>query len=140
MTPEIRLEVETLVRDFKVSEADLRALVRGPVSADLYRRGLRVQNTARRYATGRPGPRVVTGRLRNSIAIRVGGDAVSPFVDVGTAVHYAPFVEFGHGNTPHVYPITTAGGKFTGKFGYVGRRPTRPYPFLRPALLAARTT
>jgi phage gpG-like protein len=56
---------------------------------------------------------VRTGRLRGSITWRIGQDTRSPFVDVGTAVFYAPFVELGTSRSP-------------------------AYPYLTPALEAAR--
>ncbi len=76
--------------------------------------------------------------MRGSITWRLGGDNTGPYADIGTNVTYGPYVELGHGNTPHLYPIMTPGGTFTGKFGYVSAKPTRAYPFLIPALEAAR--
>jgi hypothetical protein len=87
----------------------------GPVAADLLRRGIRVESSAKQHASGRPGPNVVSGRLRDSITWRIGADTISPYVDVGTAVEYAPFLE-------------------------LGTQYMRAYPFLRPALPAARAT
>lgn len=85
-----------------------RALERITVrsEADLQRLGIRVQNEARRLAA------VDTGRLRSSIQHVPGRDARGPYVDVGTNVQYAPFVEYG---TIH----------------------SAPQPFMRPALLLA---
>lgn len=136
----MRLEIDGLVSSFHLSGEDLKLFLSKPLERDLYRRGVRVQNQAKRNARGRPGPNVITGRLWGSIAIRVGHDARSPYVDVGSAVHYAPMVELGHRNSAHLYPIYTPGGTFTGRFGFVSSKPTRAYPFLRPALEAARTT
>lgn len=56
---------------------------------------------------------VDTGRLRSSINWRLAADARGLLALVGTNVHYAPHVEFGTFRT-------------------------RPQPFLRPALQAAR--
>jgi HK97 gp10 family phage protein len=50
---------------------------------------LRVQNTARILAP------VDTGRLRASIMATRGKDGTGPFVDIGTNVEYAGYVEFG---------------------------------------------
>lgn len=136
----MRLEIEGLARDFRLSGEELSAFLSKPLERDLYSRGLRVMRAAKRNARGRPGPNVITGRLWGSIDIRVGHDSRSPYVDVGSAVHYAPMVELGHRNTAHAYPIYTPGGTFTGRFGFVSSKPTRPYPFLVPALEAARTT
>lgn len=69
----------------------------------LARVGLRVQNAAREFCP------VQTGRLRSSIQSVPGKDTQGPYVDVGTNVEYAPYVEFG-----------------------TSRQPAQPY--LRPAL------
>lgn len=73
---------------------------------DLYRLGVGVHRRARNLCP------VDTGRLRSSIAYRAGRDSKGPFVDVGTNVSYAAFVEF-------------------------GTRRQRPQPYLRPALAEA---
>lgn len=109
----ISIEIESALRRFQFNEAGLRVLLTGPVSQDLVRRAIRVEASAKQHATGRPGPNVRTGRLRGSITWRLGEDPVSPYADVGTAVHYAPFVELGTSRAP-------------------------AYPYLRPALEAAR--
>ncbi len=121
MGPEIRLEVEALLGQFRWEETAFRELVRGPIMADLTRRAIRVEAAAKRIASERSpsppgkGPGVITGRLRASIGYRIGVDSLSPFVDIGTAVLYAPYLEFG-----------------TSKMA--------ARPFLRPALEAARST
>ena len=102
----------------------------GAVGRDLARRAVAVESAAKVNASGRPGPNVQTGRLRSSITWAFGADAIGLYVDIGTNVEYAPYVELGHPNTAHVYPTRDGG------FGYVSDRPTRPYPFLRPALSA----
>lgn len=128
------------LQDFKISEADLALKLRDPIMQDLARRAIRVEAAAKRYATGEGGgPQVRTGRLRSSITWVPGEDSMSPFIDIGTSVNYAPYVEFGHNNTAHAYPITAPGGGATGEFGYVSSNPTPAYPFLRPAAMAART-
>lgn len=81
----------------------------GPVFRDMISRAVRVEGSAKQHATGRPGPNVITGRLRGSITYVPGADATSPYVDVGSNVEYAPYVE-------------------------------ARYPYLRPALEAARST
>lgn len=141
MALSIRLEIANALDNFQINEAQLRELLtgrNGPVMRDLAKRAIRVQNRAKSNATGRPGPNVITGRLKGSITWRLGRDSKSPYADVGTAVHYAPFVELGHKNTKHVYPVLSAGGTLHG-FAVASDRPTRPYPFLRPALEAARS-
>lgn len=81
------------VASFNFNEGEYVRLLQGPVMGDLVRRAIRVQALAKQNATGRPGPNVITGRLRGSIAWRPGGTPTDPYVDVGTNVHYAPFVE-----------------------------------------------
>jgi HK97 gp10 family phage protein len=73
---------------------------------DLIRLGIRVQNEARRLAA------VDTGRMRSSVQHVPGRDSRGPFVDVGTNVEYAPYVEYGTVHSP-------------------------AQPFMRPALLLA---
>lgn len=121
----IKVEIAEAVKTFRFNEAEMTRLLtgpNGPVYRDLEKRAIRVQNSAKLHATDRPGPRVRTGRLRGSITHRLGKDARGPYADIGTAVHYAPFVELGHN--------IVRGGVV------VGRAPA--YPFLRPALEAAR--
>jgi phage gpG-like protein len=85
----------------------------GPVAADMLRRAIRVESQAKINASGRPGPRVRTGRLRSSITHRLVVTAgVGLYAQVGTNVEYAPYVEYGTERAP-------------------------AYPFLRPALVAA---
>ena len=68
MIPELRIEVDALLNDFRVSETELRAALTDPVMLDLSRRALRVESLAKRIATGPPpsppghGPGVRTGR------------------------------------------------------------------------------
>lgn len=118
-SPAIRLEISAALDNFRLNEAGYRELLTGAVSRDLVRRAIRVEAAAKTRATGPPGsapgdgPGVVTGRLRGSITWRLGVDGGSPYVDVGTAVFYAPFLE-------------------------LGTRFMAPRPFLVPALEAAR--
>lgn len=115
----IRQEISLALEAFRFNEAGLRAMLHGPVVADLVRRAIRVEAAAKRNASHNPpsipgeGPASRSGRLRGSITWRLGADVQSPFVDVGSAVFYAPFVELG-----------------------TSRMEARP--FLRPALEAAR--
>lgn len=81
--------------------------VRLRTDGDLLRLALSIQNAARRYSP------VDTGRLRSSIqASALKRDRRGSYVEVGTNVEYAPYVEFG--------TIRQA-----------------PQPFLRPAFLEA---
>ena len=108
--------------------AALKRLLTGPsggIARDLTRRAIRVQNAAKVNATGRQvpgannpegrGPRVDTGRLRSSITheIRVGADGQLE-ARIGTNVEYGLYLE-------------------------TGLRNGATYPFLRPALAAARS-
>jgi phage gpG-like protein len=103
---------ETLV----FNDAALHELLASPVGVvarDLIRRSIRVEAQAKTFASGTGGgPNVRTGRLRGSITHELGSDALSVFVDVGSNVEYAPYVELG---TQNMYAR----------------------PFLRPALVAA---
>lgn len=104
----------------------MRALLhgrQGGLARDLLRRGIKVQNAAKLNATGRSvvgannpegrGPRVDTGRLRSSISVEIREDAEGIVVRVGT-------------NVPYGFHLET------------GLRNGRTYPFLKPALPAAR--
>lgn len=120
MIPALRLEITTLVNSFRLEQSTLRTMLRDPILADLARRGVRVEGAAKRIASNASpsapgtGPGVRTGRLRGSITWRPGYDEISPYVDVGTAVLYGPYLEFG-----------------------TSKMAARPY--LRPALEAARS-
>ena len=123
----VRGEIDLALQQFRFNEAGLRVLLKGPVMEDLVKRAIRVEAAAKKNASQPPragpgsgsepghGPAVRTGRLRGSITWRQGVDSISPFVDVGTAVFYGPFVELG-----------------------TSRMKARPY--LKPALEAARAT
>jgi hypothetical protein len=105
---------------FHWNEAGYREMIRGPVLADLIKRAIRVELFAKSGWNPPPGPPggkpgVRTGRLRASITWRPGQDDVSPYVDIGSNVLYAPYVELG-----------------------TRRMAARPY--LRPALQAARAS
>jgi hypothetical protein len=89
--------------------------------------GVAIESSAKLHASGRPGPNVVSGRLRSSIHFVLGEDFLSLFVDIGPSVYYGGYVERGHPNTAHGYT------KADGSYGYVSDRPTRAYPFMKPA-------
>jgi phage gpG-like protein len=108
-------EITMHLEAFRFNVAGLEELMKIGVMPDLVRRAIQVEAAAKHNATGRPGPNVITGRLRGSITWRPGEDALSPYVDIGTNVFYAPFVELGTSRAP-------------------------AYPFLRPALEAARVS
>jgi phage gpG-like protein len=117
----VHLKIKASLESFAFNAAGYRELLRGPVVRDLVRRAIRVEAQAKLNASQAPpsipgqGPAVRTGLLRGSITWRPGLDAQSPYVDVGSAVVYAAFVELG-----------------------TSRMQARPY--LRPALDAARAT
>jgi hypothetical protein len=99
----IGAEARASFEGFHWNEAEYEKLLKGPVVADLVRRAIRVQAAARTGWSAPPSmpggkPAVRTGLLRGSIAWRIGADAISPFVDVGTAVQYGIFVEIGTKN------------------------------------------
>ena len=81
----------------------------GPTGKELARVAQQITTSAKRNASGRPGPRVITGRLRSSIDWEVGRLGAVLVARIGTNVHYAPYVELGTSRAP-------------------------AYPFLRPAL------
>lgn len=77
------------------------------IRADLETRTAKVEASARRRCP------VKTGELRDSIFAEVREVSGQLVGDVGAEASYAPFVEYGHGETP-------------------------AYPFLRPALRAVK--
>lgn len=85
--------------DFDASEflAGLEAAAKRLVvksEAQLRRTGLRAQSNMKRLCP------VDTGRLRSSIEMVDGRDAHGYFVEIGTNVEYAPYVEFGTQHSP----------------------------------------
>jgi bacteriophage HK97-gp10 putative tail-component len=101
---------------FKPNRHGIERLLNSPqgaVGADLLRRGLRVEAQAKVNASGRPGPNVDTGRLRSSIRTDLVERDGRVVCRVGAYTEYAVFVELGTDRAP-------------------------PYPFLQPALSAAR--
>lgn len=103
--------------DVRIDQAALEQILNGtsgPVARDLQRRAIRVESQAKVNASGRPGPNVVTGLLRSSIGWRlVTGGNPPLFAEVYARTPYASWVEF-------------------------GSRTARAYPYMRPALSAAR--
>lgn len=101
MNEAVRIEVGQALERFRWNEAEYVRLLHEPVMRDLVRRAIRVEEAAKRLASNTSpsspgqGPGVITGRLRASITWRAGEDAISPYVDVGSAVLYAPYLEFG---------------------------------------------
>lgn len=85
LTNAITLDAEAFMRSLRAHLETLEV----KTEDDLVRVGLRVQSKARSLCP------VDTGRLRSSIVVRKGRDGRGFFVEVGTNVKYAPFVEFG---------------------------------------------
>jgi hypothetical protein len=99
-----RASLKTAMKDVKLAtERDLKSLA------------FDVQNRAKAYAP------VDTGRLRSSIGVSDGRDGRGYYVTIGTAIAYAPRIEFG----------------FKGVDSLGRRYFQNPSPFLRPALLEA---
>lgn len=111
------------------NEAALQRLFRdehGPIGRDLKRRAINVESAAKLNATGRQvegainpenrGPRVDTGRLRGSITHELRQEPRGLVARIGTNVEYGRFLEE----------------------GIPARDGTRTYPFLAPALPAAK--
>lgn len=121
----IGVQVDAALTSFRFNHAELSSLLHsthGMVARDLAVRAIRVESAAKQNATGRPGPNVVTDRLRSSITWALGSDLASVYADIGSAVVYARRIELG----------------FTG-VDSLGRYYDQPaYPYLRPALDAAR--
>ena len=119
----------------------------GPVAADLARRAINVESQAKLNATGQNGgPRVRTGRLRASIRHELGVDSRGLFARIGSNVEYARYVE--EGTEPHriVAGAVTGQSKKKALHWKGARHPVlavnhpgnRAYPYLSPALVAAR--
>lgn len=101
--------------DLTLNHAQLQVLLtspQGPVYRWLSRACVRVETQGKVNASGRPGPRVITGRMRSSIGWFI--------------VQTGPYQLEGIVHAPVFYS------------GYVERGTirSRPYPFLRPALSA----
>lgn len=101
---------DTLIWD----DIALRVALATAEGRDLARRAIQVESAAKVNASGRPGPNVRTGRLRASISWRLGEDYLGLYADIGSNVEYAGYVENGTDRAP-------------------------AYPFLKPALEAARS-
>lgn len=89
----IQVEVNAAITNFRFNEAGYQLMLKTDVGKDLARRAIAVESSAKRRASGRPGPNVITGRLRGSITWRLGEENGEPYADVGTSVEYAPYVE-----------------------------------------------
>jgi phage gpG-like protein len=93
------------------------------------RAGLILERQIKQNASGRPGPKVQTGRLRASIATEVIDQNTAR---VGTGVEYAPYVEYGHRIRGRLW---TSGIRYThgGIIAFTDRM-TPAYPFFWRAI------
>ena len=136
------MSVDVEIKGMLELQANLTKLAKVAPESVVKRAALMVQRSAMQHATGRPGPNVITGRLRASINIEIENLTSAR---VGTAVQYAPSVEFGHRQeVGRFVPMFSAGqknvrGPFKGTYNGQGLglrlvNPTAPaYPFMTPA-------
>lgn len=70
--------------------------VHGPVGHMLSRVGVKFESRAKYYASGNDGgPNVRSGRFRSSLTWVLGEDGGGAYVDLGSNVEYAVFLELG---------------------------------------------
>lgn len=82
----------------KINQGELAKMLgtEGVVGAMLYKVGVSFESRAKRRASGQDGgPNVDTGRFRSSLTARVGTDGEGPYVECGSDVEYATFLELG---------------------------------------------
>ena len=124
------LSIELDVSDLKKLQTNLdkevAIITKSGEGSLIAKAALVVERQAKINATGRPGPNVITGRLRASILPNIISYTEAT---VGTNVEYAPFVEFGH-----FIPVGlgSRGGSRIQPFS-IGQRRSPSYPFLYPA-------
>ena len=115
--------------------------IAGAIRRGMQKIAVTVANQATQNADGRPGPNIVTGRLRSSITGRVSSDGMSAVI--GSNVEYAPRLEMGYRGPEsvkaHTRRIRQAFGRQitptsvqVGAFTRTANAPA--YPFLRPAV------
>lgn len=120
--------------------ARLRHDPTGPIGRDLLRRAINVESQAKLNASGRPGPNVDTGRLRSSITHEIVSGESGLVARVGSNVEYARFVEEGIPGR-RITPTRKRALYWPGAdhpVAYVDHPGTHAYPYLVPALEAAR--
>jgi len=119
--------------------------IAGAIRMGMTKIALTIANQATQNADGRPGPNIVTGRLRSSITGQVSGDGFSAVV--GTNVEYAPRLEMGYSGPESVKAHTRTIRKAFGRAiaprdvqvsAFTRTANARAYPFLRPAVDYAR--
>lgn len=144
--PDIRI---TLIGDGDVQRNSERIVERLESGELLEHLGQLIEIRAKLNASGRPGPKVQTDRLRSSITHKVSPDKKEGVV--GTNVEYAPPVEFGHRVRGHLasfgLPSVAVIGKTRRRSAFarsgisaVGTRMTPAYPFMQPALEQVRAS
>lgn len=70
--------------------------IHGATGIMLARVGVKFESRAKFYASGNSGgPNVDTGRFRSSLSYRLGEDAEGAYVECGSDVEYASFLELG---------------------------------------------
>lgn len=82
----------------KISESALAQMfgTHGIVGKMLTRVGVKFESRGKYYASGNEGgPNVDTGRFRSSLTYIVGSDGGGAYVDCGSDVEYAVFLELG---------------------------------------------
>lgn len=104
---------------------DPKPLLGGAVKELLEKASLLIEGIAKKKATGRPGPKVITDRLRSSITYTIDAAPVPLWGRIGTNVEYAQFVEHGHSQEPGRY-VPAIGARLVVS-------EVRAYPFLGPA-------
>jgi len=136
------MSVDVEIKGMLELQANLTKLAKVAPESTVKHAALIVQRSAMQHATGRPGPNVITGRLRSSINIEI--ESLTS-ARVGTAVQYASMVEYGHSQqVGRFVPMFSAGqknvrGPFAGTYNGQGLglrlvNPTAPaYPFMTPA-------
>ena len=118
------MEVSLEVKGLNETEKALQRVSQHVSDGTLVKRAAYViENQVKKNASGRPGPKVQTGRLRASITteIRSADEA-----RVGTNVFYASFVEFGHRQHPGQF-VPPLGKRLVASFAPA-------YPYFGPAI------
>jgi phage gpG-like protein len=111
----------------------------GPVAKDIERRAINVVALAKQNASGRPGPNVDTGRLRASISYSIDEGAEGVKATITANAEYASFVELGTASHD-IRPVNKEALFWPGApypVAIVHHPGSKPYPFLKPALVAA---
>ena len=118
---EITLKTDDVQRVVNNADAITKRIQSGELIKDI---GLALQQHIQYNASGRPGPNRGTGQLLSSIIFEMSPDKTQGVV--GTNVFYAPFVEFGHSQTPGRF-VRRLGKRLVNNFAPA-------YPFFMPAV------